>query len=215
MRTITTNFERRPAHGSLSVNNKSGRGGARDLARLAGAEKVKIKNIFLKSWFSSQLSLELSQQSVWLEQSSESQLFSVICIFLRDKTTIASFFLSRPFSSVSSTFPLTENFDESLFYPVTQHPPQPLPRVSSSEQSGVDVIPPFLDVPHILGRFYHEALAFRDWGLAGLVQLVVDQPPGKGGPATQRGNSGAARPSAAVKRGVATTNTAQGRQLEV
>ena len=222
MRTITTNFERRPAHGSLSVNNKSGRGGARDLARLAGAEKVKIKNIFLKSWFSSQLSLELSQQFVWSEHCTESQLFSVICIFLRDKTTIASIFLSRPFSRVGSTFPLTENFDKSLFNSVTQHPPQAIARVSPSEQGGVDVVPPFLDIPHVLRSLDYEALAFRDRSLAGLGQLVVDQPAGQGGPASQRLNSGAARSSAAVQGGIANTdttadtvNTSEVREVEV
>ena len=92
-------------------------------------------------------------------------------------TIVASFFLSRPFSCVSSTFPLTENFDESLFYPVAQQPPQPIPRVSPSEQSGVDVVPPFLDVPHILGRLYHQALRLREGSVAGQVELVVDSQP--------------------------------------
>lgn len=125
-------------------------------------------------------------------------MFSVICIFLRNKT-IASIFLSRPFSSVSSTFPLTENFDKSLFYPVTQHPPQTLARVSPSEQRGVDVVPPFLDVPHILGRLYHQALRLREGSVAGQVELVVDsQPAGERGLAGERPSSGAARSSAGV-----------------
>jgi len=116
----------------------------------------------------------------------------VVCSFFRDKITIASFSISRPFSCVRSTFPLTENFDKPLFYPVTQHPPQALARVSPSEQGGVDVVPPFLDVPHILGRLYDEALGLRDGSVAGLVQLVVDQPAGQGGPASHGLSSGAA-----------------------
>ena len=208
--TIRSNFERRPPHGSLSVNNKPGRGGARHLARLAGAEKVKIENIFLKSGFASQLSPQLSQQFVWLEQSTESQLFSVIGSFLRDKMTIvASFFLSRPFSCVSSTFPLTENFDESLFYPVTQHSPQPLARVSPSKQGGVYVVPPFLDVPHVLGGLDHEALSLRDGGVAGLVELVVHQPAGQGGAASPRLSSGASGARQAAVQGGAAASTGQ------
>ena len=132
----------------------------------------------------------------------------MICSFLRDKITIvvASFFISRPFSCVSSTFSLTENFDQPLFYPVTQHPPQTITRVSAPEQGGVDVVPPFLDVPHILGRLYHEAVGgLRERSVtAGPGQLVVHQPAGQGGaPGLSSGAAGACQ--AAVKGGVAAT----------
>ena len=64
----------------------------------------------------------------------------------------------RSLFRVVSTFSRTENLDQSLLYPVSEHAPQSVTRVSVSEKGGVDVIPTLLNISDILGAFDNQAV---------------------------------------------------------
>jgi len=64
----------------------------------------------------------------------------------------------RSLFRVVSTFSRTEHLDQSLLYPVSEHSPQPVSRVSVSKKGGVDVIPTLLNISDILGTLYHQTV---------------------------------------------------------
>lgn len=118
-----------------------------------------------------------------MEKLSQSKLFSIICLIVRYEA-VSSFLLFCPFPGVSSAFPLTDDLDQPLLYPVAQHPPQPLARVGGSQQGSVDVVPPLLDVPDVLPGLYDQTVPLGYGGVPGQVEFIIDVRPcsaGEGG----------------------------------